>query len=147
MRPRHFRTKRAPCSRSGGLQQFYIPKALGGRLGSFEEVGSLLRTVARRDMTVAWSHGLNTLFGAIHPWLWGSADQRARVAQAIAEGSCVALGYTKRGHGSDLMEIELSAEPANSGYRLTGEKWAIGNATRSDLLTLRSRLRQGSRKS
>ncbi|MGZ6321166.1 MAG: acyl-CoA dehydrogenase, partial [Ktedonobacterales bacterium] len=124
-----------------GLQQFYIPQALGGRLSSFEQVGSLLRTVARRDMTVAWSHGLNTLFGAIHPWLWGSADQRARVAQAIAEGSCVALGYTERGHGSDLMEIELSAEPANPGYRLTGEKWAIGNATRSDLLTLFVRTR------
>ena len=63
-----------------GLQQFYIPQALGGRLSSFEQVGSLMRTVARRDMTVAWSHGLNTLFGAIHPWLWGSAEQQARVA-------------------------------------------------------------------
>jgi alkylation response protein AidB-like acyl-CoA dehydrogenase len=124
-----------------GLQQFYIPEALGGRLRSFEQVGSLLRTVARRDMTVAWSHGLNTLFGAIHPWLWGSADQQARVARAIAEGSCVALGYTERGHGSDLVEIELSAEPANPGYRLTGEKWAIGNGTRSDMLTLFVRTR------
>ena len=124
-----------------GLQQFYIPRALGGRLSSFEQVGSLLRTVARRDMTVAWSHGLNTLFGAIHPWLWGSVDQQARVAQVIAEGSCVALGYTERGHGSDLGEIELSAEPANPGYRLTGEKWSIGNATRSDLLTVFVRTR------
>ena len=119
-----------------GLQQFYIPQALGGRLSSFEQVGSLMRTVARRDMTVAWSHGLNTLFGAIHPWLWGSADQQARVAQAIAKGSCVAIGYAERDHGNDLMEIELSAEPTNPGYRLTGEKWAISNATRSDMLTL-----------
>ena len=115
-----------------GLQQFYIPQALGGRLGSFEQVGSVMRTVARRDMTVAWSHGLNTLFGAMHPWLWGTADQQARVAQAIAKGSCVAIGYGERDHGNDLMEIGVRAEPTHPGYRLTGEKWVISNATRSD---------------
>jgi alkylation response protein AidB-like acyl-CoA dehydrogenase len=124
-----------------GLHKYYIPVSLGGLLRSFEQVGSLLRTVARRDMTAAWSHGLNTLFGAIHPWLWGNADQQARVARAIAEGRCVALGYTERRHGSDLMKMELTAEPASPGYRLTGEKWAIGNATRSDLLTLFVRTR------
>jgi alkylation response protein AidB-like acyl-CoA dehydrogenase len=124
-----------------GLQQFYIPEALGGRLSSFEQVGSLMRTVARRDLTVAWSHGLNTLFGAIHPWLWGSAGQQAQVAQAIAEGGCLAVGYHERGHGNDLLGIELSAEPTNPGYRLTGEKWVIGNATRCEVLTLFARTR------
>ena len=122
-----------------GLQQFYIPEALGGQLSSFERVGSLMRTVARRDMTVAWTHGLNTLFGAIHPWLWGSTDRQAQVAYAIGKGSSVAIGYTERAHASDLTGIGLSAEPTGSGYRLTGEKWMIGNATRSDMLTVFAR--------
>ena len=34
------------------------------------------------------------------------------------------------------MEIGVTAEPTNPGYRLTGEKWVISNATRSDMLTL-----------
>src|SRR5262245_22567104 len=40
------------------LNHYYIPAHCGGELRSYEEMYSLLRLVARRDLTVSVTHGM-----------------------------------------------------------------------------------------
>ena len=63
-----------------GLNDYYVPIELGGRLESFEEFLSLVRVVARRDMTAAVAH-VKTYLGAVSVWMGGSDEQKRRLAK------------------------------------------------------------------
>lgn len=121
-----------------GLPAFYVPTRYGGRLVDFAELVQLVRTVARRDLTVAVAHG-KTFLGAACVWLAGAPEQAARLARWVAGGAVVAWGLTERDHGSDLLAGELTAEPAAGRWRLDGEKWLINNATRGRLCCVLAR--------
>nr|WP_223186313.1 acyl-CoA dehydrogenase [Streptomyces sp. CBMA29] len=132
-----------------GLHEFYVPAVHGGRLTDYEQLVQLMRTVARRDLTVAIAHG-KTYLGAVCVWVNGSAEQSRRLGAAIASRLPVALALTERAHGSDLLAGEVVAEPSAgtpaigtgsagtpaTGYLLSGEKWLINNATRGALLSV-----------
>ncbi|MCX5381005.1 acyl-CoA dehydrogenase [Streptomyces sp. NBC_00091] len=138
------------------LHHHYVPERHGGRLTSYEDVLQLVRMVARRDLTVAVAHG-KTFLGAVCAWV-GADDAQARALGArILAGDAVAWGLTERDHGSDLMAGEVTAafRPGDSdgdsdggdgggdggdgGYRLSGEKWLINNATRGRLVAVLAR--------
>lgn len=125
-----------------GLHRFYVPAAHGGLLADYEQLMQLMRTVARRDLTVAIAHG-KTYLGAVCVWVDGSAEQRRRLGAAIASRLPVALALTERAHGSDLLAGDVVAEPSalgpSAGYLVSGEKWLINNATRGSLLSVLSR--------
>lgn len=121
-----------------GFYEFYIPSECGGRLKSVEELVAVLRAVARRDLTVAVAHA-KTILGAVAVWVGGSDEQKRRVAEIIRGGGQLALALTERSHGSDLLASEVEAEAFAGGYRLSGEKWLINNATRSCALTVFAR--------
>ncbi|WP_328916602.1 MULTISPECIES: acyl-CoA dehydrogenase family protein [unclassified Streptomyces] len=122
-----------------GLHEFYVPVAHGGRLTDYEQLVQLMRTVARRDLTVAIAHG-KTYLGAVCVWVDGSAEQCRRLGEAIASRLPVCLALTERAHGSDLLAGDVVAEPdAAAGYLVSGEKWLINNATRGSLLSVLSR--------
>jgi hypothetical protein len=57
----------------------------------------------------------------------------------VLGGGVVSWALTERAHGSDLLAGEVTAVPADGGYRVTGEKWLINNATRSDVVCLLAR--------
>jgi alkylation response protein AidB-like acyl-CoA dehydrogenase len=58
----------------------------------------------------------------------------------IARGEAVAaFALTEPEHGTDAAAIETRAEPAGSGYRLTGEKAWISNAPDADVYVLFAR--------
>lgn len=122
-----------------GLPDYYVPLGAGGRLRDYEHALQLVRTVARRDLTVAVAHG-KTYLGAVCVWIAGSPEQSARLGADIRAGVPVALGLTERAHGSDLLAGEVEAVPDGSGsWRVTGEKWLINNATRGSVLALLAR--------
>ncbi|GGU99066.1 acyl-CoA dehydrogenase [Kitasatospora herbaricolor] len=122
-----------------GIQDYYVPVAHGGRLESYEQLLQLIRTVARRDLTVAIGHG-KTYLGGVCVWTSGSAGQAAALAADIEACVPVSLGLTERAHGSDLLAGELVAEPdGTGGYLVSGEKWLINNATRGSVLSLLTR--------
>jgi alkylation response protein AidB-like acyl-CoA dehydrogenase len=125
-----------------GVHHYYIPEEYGGKLVSFEEIFLLMRLVARRDLTVAIAHG-GTFLGAITIWIAGSETQKHHLAEIIKTGAFVSLGLTERQHGGDLLANETQASPVTGGYLLSGEKWLIGNATRSNAITVFARTRQG----
>ncbi|GFE13227.1 acyl-CoA dehydrogenase [Streptomyces glebosus] len=114
--------------------------------GDFSETVRLLRTVARRDLTVAIAHG-KTFLGSAPVWVAGTPDQAARLAERVRAGEPVCWGLTERDHGADLLASEFAAVSDTDageggdagGWRLTGEKWLINNATRSTLVCVLAR--------
>ncbi|MBD9727468.1 acyl-CoA dehydrogenase [Streptomyces caniscabiei] len=135
--------------------------------GDFAETVRLLRAVARRDLTVAIAHG-KTFLGAAPVWVAGTPAQATRLAAHVRAGEPVCWGLTERDHGADLLAGELTATPhetgdeaagggvgitaggagagdggvragAPGGWRLTGEKWLINNATRAALACVLAR--------
>jgi alkylation response protein AidB-like acyl-CoA dehydrogenase len=125
-----------------GLHRHYVPAEHGGELTSYQELLSLMRTVARRDLTVAVAHG-KTFLGAMCAWAAGDPATAQALSSVIASGDAVCLGLTERYHGSDLLANEVSATPVEGGYRLHGEKYLINNATRGRLICLLARTRAG----
>ncbi|MFJ7962409.1 acyl-CoA dehydrogenase family protein [Streptomyces sp. NPDC096324] len=124
-----------------GLPRAYVPAAHGGTLEGYDEAIQLMRAVARRDMTVAVAHG-KTFLGAVCLWVGGDREQAARLGERIATGAVVSWGLTERDHGSDLLASEVTADRTPGGYRLTGEKWLINNATRGHLVCVLARTSQ-----
>ncbi len=100
-----------------------MPAELGGASGGLPELVAALRTVARRDVTVAVAHG-KTFLGSVPTWVAGTDEQRRTLARRVLAGAVVSWGLTEPGHGSDLLAGELTAEPtADGGWRLDGAKW------------------------
>jgi alkylation response protein AidB-like acyl-CoA dehydrogenase len=121
-----------------GFHQYHVPVEYGGRLRSFEELISLVRIIARRDLTVAVAY-VKTYLGAVAVWVAGDDEQRHRLARIINNGGQVALALTEREHGSDILASDAQAVRTADGYVLSGEKWLINNATRSSAMTVFAR--------
>ncbi|MFD2419408.1 acyl-CoA dehydrogenase family protein [Amycolatopsis pigmentata] len=121
-----------------GLPAYYVPARFGGRLVGFPQVVAMLRAVARQDLTVAIAHG-KTFLGAVSVWVSGSPETAERLARQIIDGAVVCWGLTERGHGSDLLSGEVSAERTTDGWRLHGTKWLINNATRAQVACVLAR--------
>jgi alkylation response protein AidB-like acyl-CoA dehydrogenase len=115
-----------------GMPARYVPAAYGGTLERYDELLHLMRMVARRDLTAAIGHG-KTFLGAVCVWVGGSPEQATALGARIRDGAIVSLALTERAHGSDLLAGDVRAERDAGGYRLTGEKWLINNATRGDM--------------
>lgn len=118
-----------------GYSAYQVPKALGGRLTSLEELLALGRVVARRDPAVAII--ANAPVAAAMPvWLAGTPAQQKEVAHSILDGGRVALGLTEQDHGADLLASETTGRRTGTGYVLNGTKWMINNVRLSRFLCL-----------
>jgi acyl-CoA dehydrogenase len=74
----------------------------------------------------------------------GSPDLRRRWIPPVAGGVAVAaFALTEPGAGSDAGALELQAERADGGYRLTGAKKWISNAPEADVYTVFARTGEG----
>jgi alkylation response protein AidB-like acyl-CoA dehydrogenase len=121
-----------------GLHLYYTPAAYGGKLRSYEEMYSLLRLVARRDLTVAITHCMNYV-AASTVWVGGSEAQKVRLAEIIKNEDHLAIGFHEQAHGHDFLSCELKAAKVDGGYSLSGEKWVIGNPIRSKTILIYAR--------
>ncbi|WP_053928204.1 acyl-CoA dehydrogenase family protein [Streptomyces chattanoogensis] len=121
-----------------GISRHLTPTGEGGRLTCFEELLSLLRVLARRDPVLAVGHGAS-LFAGLPVWMWGTAAQRALVAERLAAGEFGAIAISEDRAGSDLLATETTATPTRAGFRLDGEKRLISNATRGTFCTVLAR--------
>ncbi|MGI5182540.1 acyl-CoA dehydrogenase family protein [Dactylosporangium sp. CA-152071] len=132
------------CARldAAGLAAYYVPVAHGGRLDDHEVLLRLLRTVARRDVTAAVAHA-KTYLGAAPVWVAADRPQARTVAAAVLAGDPVGWALSEPDHGADLLNGACTAAPQPGGYRLTGVKWPVNNATRADLLTVLARTGDG----
>ncbi len=123
---------------AAGLAHHYVPVAHGGELRGYDELIGLVRTVARRDLTVAIAHG-KTFLGTAPVWVAGTAEQAARLGEDVRRGAVVSWGLTERDHGSDLLAGEAAAVRDGADWLLDGEKWLINNATRGTRICVLAR--------
>ncbi|MFB8139947.1 acyl-CoA dehydrogenase family protein [Streptomyces parvus] len=123
-----------------GTGAHYVPKRHGGRLHGLDGAMAVLRTVARRDLTVAIAHG-KTFLGAMPTWVVGDDRQTELLSREIRSGAEVCWGLTERGIGSDLLSGRLTARPVDGGLAVDGEKWLINNATRARFACVLARTR------
>src|SRR5436305_150291 len=121
-----------------GLQEYYVPAQYGGKLRRFDEVFTLVRSVARRDLSVAIAHS-KTFLGSTPVWITGTRQQREMLSQRILNRESIALALTEEAHGGDLSATECQARKIHDHYLLSGTKWLINNATRSSTLCVMAR--------
>jgi len=111
-----------------------VPEAWGGRLTSFEELLALVRVVSRRDLVLTTGLG-STMLAAIPVWAWGGDDQRRQVADLLLGGGAFGcFAVSERDAGSDLQATATRADVVDGEYRLRGEKWLVGNASRASFV-------------
>lgn len=127
------------AARAWGYHTFAVPRELGGRLSSLEQVCAVTRSMARRNLTVAVMFG-SAFLGACPVWLWGSERQRREVADGMLNGDLACFGISERDHGSDLEATQTSAVPDGADLLLTGGKWPVGNATRGRFVTVSAQI-------
>src|SRR5262245_46876799 len=120
------------------LHHYYIPAHYGGELRSYEEMYSLLRLVARRDLTASVTHGMGYV-AASTVWVGGNEDQKRGLAEFLKNNKSLAIGYHEQAHGHDFLGCELKATKVDGGYLLSGEKWVISNPIRSDAIIIYAR--------
>ncbi|WP_069869846.1 acyl-CoA dehydrogenase family protein [Streptomyces malaysiensis] len=125
---------------AAGVPAHYVPRRHGGLLHGLDGLWSVLRVIARHDLTLAVAHG-KTFLGAMPTWVAGTDRQAAALADAITTGAEVCWGLTERGHGSDLLASRLTARPHGRDWRLDGEKWLINNGTRARYACVLARTR------
>jgi alkylation response protein AidB-like acyl-CoA dehydrogenase len=120
--------------RDWGVHAQLVPQAWGGRLTSFEELLALVRVVSRRDLVLTTGLG-STMLAAIPVWAWGASDHRRQTADMLlGEGAFGSFAVSERDAGSDFAATTTRADEVSGGYLLRGEKWLIGNASRSSFV-------------
>ena len=121
------------------LHHAYVPAALGGQFQSCEQFIALGRTLARRNMSVVVT--FSTMLWTMLAWIGGDREQQQRLARAILEqGEFPCLAYSEELHGADLIANETTARLDEHGcYHITGRKWPINRATRSEWVVLLAR--------
>jgi alkylation response protein AidB-like acyl-CoA dehydrogenase len=124
--------------RAWGFAETLIPRGFGGRMDNLELTFLLTRQLSRRNVTAAVMFG-SSLLGSMPTWLFGTAEQRGLLARGIAAGDLACFAMSERDHGSDLQATAVTATPADGSYRLDGEKWLVGNATRGRFVTVVAR--------
>lgn len=121
-----------------GLHRHYVPVELGGALQDYVTPSQLIRAVARRDLTVAIAHG-KTFLGCASAWAAPVTGRTRVLAGKVLGGHPVSWGLTERDHSSDLLADEVTADAVTGGYRISGEKWMINNATEGRVVTVLAR--------
>ncbi|MEM9920149.1 MAG: acyl-CoA dehydrogenase, partial [Bacteroidota bacterium] len=102
---------------------------------SCEENFLLMRLIARRDLTLAISHG-KTYLGSMPIWIAGDQAQQRQVAEWIAAGERVALGLTEESNGSDLLSGTFTAVQQEDDFELSGRKWLVNHAIKGEMIVL-----------
>ncbi|MEV6558524.1 acyl-CoA dehydrogenase family protein [Nocardia sp. NPDC051756] len=118
-----------------GMPGHLVPTEHQGRMYNLETGLTVVRSIARRNLTLAVMFG-STLLGAQPVWLWGTAEQRKLVAAGVLAGDRVCFAVSEPDAGSDLVANVTMARPVGDHYVLNGLKWPVGNASSSRFYTV-----------
>jgi acyl-CoA dehydrogenase len=114
-----------------------VPEEYGG-LG-LGKVGYciLLEELGRVDASHAAIVGAHTSLGTTPLLYYGTEEQKQRWLRPAAAGEkLLAFSLTEPGSGSDSGALQTRAEPAGTGYRLTGTKLYVTNGKEADAVVL-----------
>jgi acyl-CoA dehydrogenase len=120
---------------AAGLYALKYPREYGGLDRPYAFTHVMLDEFGRSGlMGCLLSLVLQSEFATPHLVSYGSPALKQRfLARAIA-GTCItAIAMTEPEGGSDLVHLRTTATPVEGGYRVSGRKWMIGNASLADV--------------
>ena len=120
-----------------GLHGITVEEEFGGLgLGYLEHVVAM-EEVSRASASVGLSYGAHSNLCINQIRRWGSEEQKRRYLPKLISGEHVgALAMSEAGSGSDVVSMQLRAEPRGDGYVLNGTKFWITNAPHADTLVV-----------
>ncbi|MGX1756535.1 acyl-CoA dehydrogenase [Streptomyces lydicus] len=128
-----------------GFNAEFVPKRHGGRLSRIDRLMHMMRTVSRRDPTLALAYGFTNYISGSAMWTAGSDVQQQQMAQILLSGRKTAAGYNELPHGNDFTRTDLTATPTadSSRYLINGRKQIVNNLGRADAVVLLARTGEG----
>jgi acyl-CoA dehydrogenase len=118
-----------------------IPEDYGGQGGDVIMQMVLARELARSLGGLAWIWGITSFAGSKSIGLYGSAEQKKKYLPLIATGQLkAAISFTEPSGGTDLLGgMKTTAERAEGGWKLNGEKIWSSSAHVADYLLVLAR--------
>jgi alkylation response protein AidB-like acyl-CoA dehydrogenase len=118
-----------------GLNAIFVPEEFGGAPMSFALYLAVVRRIAEACASTGIIYATN--FHAMKPLVeFGSAEQKARLLPAIAEGGLAALAITEESAGSDATGMKTSFRPDGDDLVIDGAKLFITNGDVADRILL-----------
>jgi alkylation response protein AidB-like acyl-CoA dehydrogenase len=108
------------------LAGLFIPKPYGGQGASLSTTVAVVEAVGTGCASTAAILCTYQL-GAFPVLLAGRDDQKQHYLGEMAKGVATSFALSERGAGSDAAAIEAKATREGDGWRLTGEKYWVGN--------------------
>ncbi|MFC8349632.1 acyl-CoA dehydrogenase [Streptomyces sp. NPDC057280] len=121
---------------SFGMNEEFVPTALGGRFDSPETLLQVMRAVFRRDVGLGMGYGMTTFAAANHVWLRGTAPQQRVLAGQLLSGSKASLAQHETAHANDFVRGRVRGVPRPGGLSVTGAKQVVNNLQRADALVM-----------
>lgn len=118
-----------------GYSDYLIPQRLGGKLESLQSLFLLVKSIARRDLTLGVALGLPFL-AALPIWISGNQKQQAGQAGRLRNQQIGAFALTEKAHGGDITTSDVVATQREDSWILSGEKWCINYGSSSDMVTV-----------
>lgn len=136
---RHEREERYPLELIAklpalGLMGPMIPEAYGGSYSDAVTYGVICEELARVDWVVASVVSVANSLAASAILKHGTDTQKERWLPALAKGECLASAcLTEPGGGTDLANMQTTAERVAGGWKLAGTKVFISHAAHAGL--------------
>ncbi len=119
-----------------GLMGIEIPEKWGGAGGSFFMSCLAIEELAKVDPSLAvFVDVQNTLVNNIF-LNWGSAEQQAKYLPRLAQQQVGSFCLTEADSGSDAFALQSRALPQGNGWRLSGKKTFITNASEAGIFVV-----------
>jgi len=124
-----------------GFHGIGIAEEYGGQGGDVQTQMILARALARSLGGLAWIWGITSFAGSKSIGVYGSEEQKERFLPDIASGKLRAsIGFTEPGGGTDVLgAMRTTAERADGGWRISGEKIWCSSAHVADYILLIAR--------
>ncbi|MGC2034634.1 MAG: acyl-CoA dehydrogenase family protein [Thermoplasmata archaeon] len=120
-----------------GFMGLGIPPEFGGAGASVQAMAAVLEEISWASPAVATMLSVHLAVAAAPILDWGSSAQKKAFLPLMATGECLgAFALTEPGAGSDAAHLACRYERTGDGFRLSGAKMFITNASVADVVIL-----------
>ena len=127
-----------------GLMGVCVPEELGGAGADFLSYILVLEELSRADAGVGVTVAVHTSAATLPIVRFGTDEQREELVPPLARGERLgAFALTEPEAGSDARSLRATATPTNCGWRISGRKQWITNASQRGTIVFFARSEEG----